>query len=420
MGLRLLIYGINYTPEPTGTGKYTGEMAAWLAARGHHVDAVVGLPHYPFWEVNAAYRSKEFHAEIIDGVRVLRVPHFVPSPERTGAIERIRLESSFSMRALRYWLPFLLQSRHYDAVIAICPPMQVGVYPWLYHVFRGVPWVFHIQDLQVDVAVRLGLLDGRLGKMLYAVENFLLRRATRVSTITEAMRRRIIAKGVPERHTWLFPNWSDITFIRPMPRNNAFRQELRVGEDQLLLMYAGNMGEKQGLELVLQAADHLRHHSRVSFVLVGAGVARQRLERMAEDMKLPNVTFLPVQPLERLPEMLAAADVHLVVQKSEAADLVMPSKLTNVLAAGRPVVATANPDTALHDVLTSYQAGIVTPSGDLRAFVDALRRLTESATLREQMGRNARLYAERYLDKERILREFEDKLLALVMEAKKR
>ncbi|ADL07285.1 glycosyl transferase group 1 [Thermosediminibacter oceani DSM 16646] len=420
MGLRLLIYGINYTPEPTGTGKYTGEMAAWLAARGHQVDAIVGLPHYPSWEVDPAYQDKGFHTEIIEGVRVLRVPHFVPSPERIGAIERIRLESSFSLKALRYWLLFLLQNNSYDAVIAICPPMQVGVYPWLYRLFRGVPWIFHIQDLQVDVAVRLGLLNGKLSKVLYTVENFLLRRATRVSTITEAMRRRIIAKGVPEKNTWLFPNWSDITFIRPMPRNNAFRQELRVAEDQILFMYAGNMGEKQGLELVLQAAEHLRYYSQLRFVLVGAGVAKQRLEKMAEEMKLTNVTFLPVQPLERLPEMLAAADVHLVVQKSEAADLVMPSKLTNILAAGRPVVATADSGTALHDVLTSYQAGIVTPPGDLKAFIDALQLLAESAILREQMGRNARLYAERYLDKERILKDFEDKLITLVREVRKR
>jgi len=420
MGLRLLIYGINYTPEPTGTGKFTGEMAAWLAGRGHHVDAVVGLPHYPFWEVVPAYRSKGFHAELIEGVQVFRTPHFVPSSLRIGATERIRLETSFSLKALRYWLPIFLRGSRYDAVIAICPPMQVGIYPWLYRFFRGIPWIFHIQDLQVDIAVRLGLLDGSFGKMLYSIENFLLRRATRVSTITEAMRRRIIAKGVPEERTWLLPNWADIAFIRPMPRNNVFREELRIGDDQILFMYAGNMGEKQGLELVLQAADHLRYHHQLRFVLVGDGVAKRRLEQMAAEMKLTNVTFLPVQPNERLPEMLAAADVHLVVQKKEAADLVMPSKLTNILAAGRPVVATADPGTALYDLLTNYQAGIVTPSGHLEEFIDALKSLAESPALREQMGRNARLYAERYLDKERILTDFEEKLIYLAKEVNER
>lgn len=418
--MRLLIYGINYTPEPTGIGKFTGEMASWLAGRGHLVDAIVGLPHYPYWEVVPAYRHKGFHVEHIEGVRVFRTPHFVPSSLRIGAIERIRLESSFSLKAFRYWLPILMHGRRYDAVIAICPPIQVGFYPLLYSFIRDVPWVFHIQDLQVDIALRLGLLDGRFGKILYSIENLLLRRATRVSTITEAMRRRIIAKGVPKERTWLLPNWSDITFIRPMPRINAFREELRIGEDQLLIMYAGNMGEKQGLELVLQAADHLRHHRHLRFVLVGAGVARQRLEQMVAEMKLTNVIFLSVQPMERLPEMLAAADVHLVVQKREAADLVMPSKLTNILAAGRPVIATADPGTTLHDVLTSSQAGIVTPPGDLKSFVDALKHLSESAVLREQMGRNARLYAERYLDKERILMEFEEKLIFLVREVKEK
>ena len=416
MGLNVLVYGINFIPELTGSGKYTGEMAVWLASRGHQVTAIVAPPHYPSWQIDRGYKGKGLHVEEYSGVKVYRIPLFLPGPDKLSAINRIRLETTFSLNALRVWGRVFTVRSSYDVVIAVSPPMQVGFYPWVYRKLRGVPWVFHIQDLQVDAAVRLGLLKGRLTRILYGVESFLLRHATRVSTITEAMRRRIVEKGVPERNTWLFPNWSDISFVRPLPHDNNFRREMGVGDHQVLVMYAGNMGEKQGLELVLHAADHLRNEEQIRFALVGAGVARSRLERLAEELRLPNVMFFPVQPLERLPEMLAAADIHLVVQRREAADLVMPSKLTNILAAGRPSVATADSGTALHQVLTEHNAGFVTPPGDVDAFVKAIIRLSRDADLRSEMGRNARTYAERYLDKGKILSDFEEKLIRLVEE----
>lgn len=416
--MQILLYSLNYAPEPTGTGKYNGELAEWLVARGHSVDVITGLPHYPAWRVNPEYRLNFFRTENLNGVRVMRAWHYVPSPDRLNARNRILLETTFSVASLRYWFRLLLLKQKYDIVLAISPPMQLGLFPFIYHRLRNVPWVFHIQDLQVDAAVRLGLLNGRFARALYGVEAFFLKRATRVSSITEAMRRRIVEKGVPAEHTWLFPNWSDISFIRPLPRENSFRREVGVGRNEILAMYAGNMGEKQGLELVLHAADRLRGQERLKFILIGAGAARSRLEGLAKELHLSNVMFLPVQPLERLPEMLAAADIHLVVQRREAADLVMPSKLTNILAAGRPSVATADPGTALYQVLTEYNAGLVTPPGNVEDFVRAIKRLSDDSELRRKMGQNARAYAESYLDKEKILSGFEEKLVGLIEETR--
>ena len=412
--MKILIYSINFSPEPTGTGKYNGELAEWLAGRGHQVDVIAGLPHYPTWQVDPEYQGTGFFIEGIHGAKIMRVWHYVPRPDRLDAKHRILLESTFSLFSLRYWVPRWFSQRKYNVVLAVSPPMQCAVFPLVYERLRHVPWVFHIQDLQVDAAVRLGLLNGRFTRILYGVESLLLRRATRVSTITEAMRRRIVEKGIPEENIWLFPNWADISFVRPLPHNNNFRSELEIGDHEVLVMYAGNMGAKQGLELVIQAADRLRSEQQIKFVMVGAGAARSGLERLAEDLRLQNVLFLPVQTLERLPEMLAAADIHLVVQRREAADLVMPSKLTNILAAGRPSIATADPGTALHQVLTEHASGIVTPPEDLDAFVEAVRRLSRDAGMRRKMGKNARAYAEQYLDKEKILSNFERKLIQLV------
>lgn len=416
----ILVYTLNFSPEPTGTGKYTGEMAVWLASRGHSVDVIAAMPHYPAWRIEPTYAGKGFHTEELNGVRIWRVPLYVPSSDRVSTFTRIRLETSYTINALRYWLPILLGSKRYDIVIAVMPPMQISVYPIIYKRLRGTDWILHVQDLQVDAALRLGLLPmGSLSRILYRIENFCLERASRVSTITEAMRQRMVAKGVAASRTWLFPNWADTTFIQPLPRNNSFRSGLGIAPNEVIILYAGNMGEKQGLEVVLHAADRMREAKDLRFVLVGHGAARERLLRMARDLGLANVLFLPVQSLERLPEMLAAGDIHLVVQKREAADLVMPSKLTSIMAAGRAVVATADPGTALHDIVTAHGTGIVTVPEDVDQIVQALKRLVQEPSLREEMGRNARKYAERHLDKDTILQDFEKKILELVAEQRR-
>lgn len=418
---RILVYGVNYAPEPTGTGKYTGEMAAWLAARGHQVDVIAAPPHYPTWEVDPTYLAKGRHVEHLNGVRVWRAPLFVPRAEHAGARNRIWMETSYTLSAFRYWMPAITRRESYDVVIAVTPPLQIGVYPALYSLLRRIPWVLHVQDLQVDAALRLGLLrPGPMGRILYALESQLLRRASAVSTISDGMRQRIVAKGVQESRAWVVPNWADIKFVRPFSRLNAFRRLLGIADDDVLILYAGNMGEKQGLELILQAADRLRSEPGVRLVMVGDGVARKRLMRLASEMSLSNVLCLPVQPLEQLPEMLAAGDVHLVVQKREAADLVMPSKLTNILAAGRPVVATAEPGTALYEVVAGHGVGSAVPPGDAVALTEAVRALIRAPALREQMGRKARDYAERHLDKDTILSHFERLLLQLIAEKRRK
>lgn len=411
--MNILIHGLNYAPEPTGTGKYTAEMAQWLAARGHRVEVVCGLPHYPQWSLDPDYADGRARVEQRDGVRVLRAPHFVPSADALTAGARIRLETSFTLSSLRYWLGRFF-GRRPDVVIAVMPPMQDAVWPLLYRWLRRTPWVLHVQDLQVDAALRLNMLKvGRLGRALYWVEGFLLRHATRVSTITEAMRARIVEKGAARERTWLFPNWSDIATITPGARDNPWRRSLGLADDAVLVLYAGNMGEKQGLDAVLAVAADCRDDPHLQFVMVGAGAALPRLRQRAAELGLPNLRFLPVQPLERLGEMLAAGDIHLVVQKRDAADLVMPSKLTNILAAGRACVATADPGTALHDVVVSGGAGLAVAPGDHAALTAAVRQLAGDAARRDACGLRARAHAERHLDRDRILGEFEQNLISL-------
>lgn len=417
--MRILIVSLNYAPELTATGKYTGEMAELLASRGHHVDAIAGMPHYPEWAVRSEYRGRGLTREHLNGVTVLRTPHAVPRADRVSASARILMESSFSFASLFWWMRIFFRPR-YDAVIAVCPPMQDAVMPWLYGLIRRVPWVFHIQDFQVDAAIRLNMLRvGVVGRLLYAIENFLLKRASRVSTITPSMLKRAVEKGCDPRRTWLVPNWADISAVVPGSRQNAFRRELGLGDEHTLVLYAGGMGAKQGLEVVVEAAAALRDDRTLRFAMVGTGADRPRLEAMAAASGLDNLQFLPVQPAERLSEMLAAGDIHLVIQRAEAADLVMPSKLANILAAGRPALATASPGTALHETLHGYDCGVTVEPENVDELVRALQELAADDSARRRMGVNARAYAEKYLSRDAILGRFEEQLLDLLKQGNK-
>jgi colanic acid biosynthesis glycosyl transferase WcaI len=202
--------------------------------------------------------------------------------------------------------------------------------------------------------------------------------------------------------------------VRPLPRNNAFREQYGFTDEQTVCLYSGNMGEKQGMDLIIQAADRLRNVQNIQFVMAGDGAAKSRLEELSEQANLDNLRFVPLQPVEQLPEFLAFADVHFVIQKRQVADLVMPSKLTNILAAGRPTLATAAEGTSLYQLLTSEDAGLVTSPEDLAAFVNAILALHQSPALRERLGHHARKYAEKFLDKESILSGFETTLKDLV------
>lgn len=406
--LRILIHSINYAPEVTGIGKYNGEMGEWLAERGHEVRVLTAPPYYPQWRVMEGYSARGYRRERIAGVEVWRCPVWVPA--KPSGVKRILHLASFAAGSF----PAMLRQIPWrpDIVMVTEPPLFCVPQAWLTARLSGAKAWLHILDFEVEAALQLGILRGwsNVQRLLYSIEYFLLRRLDRVSTISGKMWQRVVEKGVPEDRTQLFPNWSDTASVRPMPRDNQVRREFGVESEKVLILHAGNMGEKQGLDLVLDAADQLRERTEIQFVMVGEGAARERLELTARQRRLDNVHFFPLQPLERLPLMLAAGDIHLVVQRREAADLVMPSKLTNILAAGRPSVATADPGTEIYEVLNEHECGITTTPSNVTELVASIVELAGNAGMREELGQNARRYAEHYLDKDEILSRFEDSL----------
>ncbi|MEZ0485096.1 WcaI family glycosyltransferase [Fibrella aquatica] len=408
--MRILIYGINYSPELTGIGKYTGEMGSWLAQQVQEVDVITTMPYYPEWAVHDSHKGKWWFTEQIDGANVHRCPFYVP--EHVTSPKRILHEFSFVLSSLFYWLPIFFGKR-YDVVICLAPPFHLGLLPVFYSKLRRVPLWCHIQDLQIDMAKDLGMIkNARFLNLMFKVEAFILKSATVVSTISEGMVRKVEQKKSLTADCVLFPNWVDGDFIKPLSPAQSLRHELGLSLSDKIVLYSGSLGEKQGLEIIIDAAKSFSAQPEVKFLIFGSGGGKRKLEALVENSGLTNVRFYPLQPYNKLAALLATADIHLVLQRKSASDLVLPSKLTGILAAGGCALVSAVPGTTLHDVVGKHKMGILIEPESVESLVAALSTAftTDLTTYRI----NARQYAETYLNKETTLSRFLGHLQRLV------
>ncbi|GKQ58446.1 WcaI family glycosyltransferase [Sphaerotilus sulfidivorans] len=388
--MRILIHGINFHPEPTGIGKYSGEMAAELVAMGHEVRVVAAPPYYPDWRIGDGWRNGYSRHEW-KGVDVWRVPLWVPA--QPSGLKRIIHLTSFSVAALPVLARQLLWRP--DMVMVVAPALTSAPGGWLTARLSGARCWLHVQDFEVDAAFELGLIsaNGIVRKLVTGIEQWLLRRFDRVSTISWRMLDRTRSKGVERERLVFLPNWVNDQAARPFTGPSRYRQELGIAEDAIVALFSGTLGGKQGLELLPKVAQRIRSHPKLVMVICGDGVMKPHLEQACAGMD--NVRMLPLQPAERLAELLHTADIHMLPQNPGAADLVMPSKLSGMLGSGRPVVTTTEPGTELAHVVS--ECGRVVPPGDDRAFADALIELADSPALRQQLGLRANQYAQKHL-----------------------
>ena len=400
--MRIVILGINFSPELVGVGKYTGEMAEWLAGRGHEVRIVTAPPFNPEGKVRQDYKSWRYQKEVSSttgecgSLTTFRCPLWVspkpPSFKRIMHLASFALSSLPLMLAQAFWRPSL--------VIVVQPTVLCVPAALITARLSGARSWMHIQDFEVDAGFAVGMLKSPwLRKFIAVVERISMARFDRVSTISPKMLDKLGEKGYPSNRAVLFPNWVDTNVIYPTPSTSPLREELGIPRDSVVALYSGAMGRKQGLEILVEAAALLAANRNIHFVFCGSGPGRETVASRTAQVR--NVHWLPLQPNKRLNDLMNLADIHLLPQRAEAADLVMPSKLTGMFASGRPVVATAAAGTQLAAAVRD--CGLVVPPGDAGPFSEAIVQLAEDAALRKRLGRNARLYAELTLDKETIL-----------------
>jgi colanic acid biosynthesis glycosyl transferase WcaI len=378
----ILFVAINYWPEPSGNAPYTTGLAEYMVRAGHRVSVVTGFPHYPSWHVDPEYGSGFRRRETIGGVEVIRRRHYVPA--RQSVLGRGLYEGTFMLHGL------FCQLDPPDAVVGVIPSLGGGALARIFAARWHAPYGVIVQDLMGRAAAQSGMASGgRVAGGVSTLEGWALRRARAVAVVSPSFVPYLRSLGVRANRIVDLPNW----IVRPAVQANVAKTRQRLGwGDQQIVLHAGNMGLKQGLEQVLAAAEiAATSEPRVRFVLLGDGNQRPMLERAAAH--LPNVQFLPSQPDDEYSAALAAADVLLLSQRSTVADMSLPSKLTSYCAAGRPIVAAVRDDGATYREIQRTGAGMTVPAGDPEALLRALAELRNDPTLAARLGAAGRSYA---------------------------
>jgi len=395
--VKILIVSLNNSPERVGIGKYTGEMSAWLANKGHSVNVISAPPYYPEWSIYGGYSALKYKTEKKGNLRVFRCPLWVP--KKQSGLRRLLHLATFAVSSMPVTMSHVLWKP--DIVICVEPPLFNSFSSLIASRMCGARCVLHIQDFEVDAAFELGLIKSSTFRgILHRVESFLLSRFDYVSTISRSMLDKLNFKQVPVEKRIYFPNWVDTDYIKPQV-HSKLRDELNICEDETVVLYSGNIGEKQGLEVVVEAAICLGKSS-FKFVFCGSGSARTRLQRLT--LHLQNIIWLDLQPYEKLNDLLNMADIHLLPQRADAADLVMPSKLTGMLASGRSIAATASRGTEIFKVL--HGMAEISEPGDVDGLVASIRKLASDAELRSKYGKLCREYAVNNLSQDSIMTKF--------------
>lgn len=386
--MRVLIYSYNYHPEPIGIAPLMTELAEGLVERGHEVRVITGMPNYPQRQIYEGYRGKLYSTEVRNGVIIQR--SYVWVKPKPNLLDRILLDSSFVVtsffQAIKGWRP--------DIILLTVPPLPVCVpaalLSWLYN----SPIVLNVQDILPEAAVHVGLIKNKaMIRVFEALEKFAYRTAHTISVIADGFVENLEGKGVPSGKITCIPNWVDTNFICPLPKkDNSFKKAHNL-EGKFVVLYSGNIALTQGLETVVEAAARLRHIPEIAFVIVGELKAVEKLKQYCKTCSTDNVVLLPFEPREKLPEMLAAADVGLIVQKHNVVSFNMPSKTQVLLASGRPVIASVPATGSAAKAIEKSRGGVVVAPENPEALANQILELYKNPEQADLLGKQGRQYA---------------------------
>jgi colanic acid biosynthesis glycosyl transferase WcaI len=408
MPQKVLLISYNYAPELTGIGKYNAELCEYLATKHYAVKVITAYPYYPNWKVFDGYANKWYNKEQINGVVVVRCPFYIPT--NPSGRNRILQELSFYASTLLLVVWQIVSFKRYDIIITPLPSFICGFHGILFKFFNPkTKFVYHIQDLQIDAAIDLNIIHQKwLKKLIISIEQFILNQATIVSTISEGMQKKILAKKARLTEVVVFPNWVDNAKIFVTEPNLATIASLGIPLNKKIFFYSGAIGEKQGLEIIVSVAQDIAVKCPdVLFVISGSGPYKDKLQAIVAEKNIENIMFIALQPINIFNQLLNYAYCHLIIQKESVGDLLLPSKLTNILAVGGVSIIAALPNTTLYDVIIKNEMGIIVPPEDDTAFKNAINTvITKSDSLKATISSNASKYAATNLNKANVIDKF--------------
>jgi len=385
--VKLAVLTPHFAPDVAPTGAVVTRIVEELAARGHRIEVYTSLPWYRTNEVEPGYGGRLIRREDLPWGSITRI-HPLPAPNKRALVRRAAAFGAFTTMAA------VVASRGdaLDGVLAVSPPLSLGLAGSRVAKARRAPFVFNIQDVFPDVVIELGYLrNPTLIAAAKRLERHCYARADAITVLSEGLRANVSGKVTDGTKVRVIPNFVDTDAITPASKDNSYRAEFGL-TGKKVVMYAGNVGLSQSIDLMLEAATALAYEVDLVFVINGTGARRAELERRAAD--LDNVVFVDLQPIERLPEVLAAADIHVVALKRGLASASVPSKAYSIFAAGRPIVASVDEGSVIADMVSSAGGGIAVPPEDAEAFTKAIRKLLDDPGEADAMGRAGRSFVE--------------------------
>jgi putative colanic acid biosynthesis glycosyltransferase WcaI len=409
--LRIAVVCPHFQPDTAPTGAVMTRIVHELVGRGHEVHVVTALPWYRTHKVEAEWHGRWIRREVTSWGSITRV-HPFPGKDKSNLIRRALGFAGFSALALVGGL----RGGRVDVVMSMSPPLTNGLLGRFLALVRRGRLVFNLQDIFPDAAVETGAITNvRVIAVARRLERMSYNRADAITVLSDDLRGNVLAKIDPASadRVVVIPNFVLTDEIKPLDRLTAYRRELGIGTETVV-MYAGNVGFSQSLDLLIDSAREL---PEVTFVINGEGAAKAALAERAST--LANVRLVGYQPIERLPEVLATGDIHVVPLKAGLGRVSVPSKTYSILAAGRPVIASIDPGTEVPRILAEARAGVSVPPDDPVVFVAALRKLVDDPAERQAMGSRGRVWVETAASPAAVAQRYEELFRDLVADTRR-
>jgi colanic acid biosynthesis glycosyl transferase WcaI len=400
--VRILVVGINYAPERTAVAPFTTGLCEHLASKGHEVTVITAFPYYPEWRVLDGYRGRLFMKEVVNGIPVRRVWHFVPR-RASSLLQRLVHDFSYAVSAFVAGLfvgPF-------DIIYCSSPPPAAALSAFLLSSLKRVPYVIKLTDLASDAAIATGIVkNGFKVTTARAIERFVYDRSEEIVCLCQGFIEKLTRRGIDREKLHLITDWADTEGVRPLTGANAFRDACIAGS-QFLVLHTGNMGKKQGLLNMVRSADLARVRTDIVWMLIGQGEEREQIEQEIRERNLGNFRLMDLQPVELLRQIYSAADVLVLNQRATVEDAVIPSKLLTYMAAGRPIVAAISDKSEAARYIREADCGLIVPPENPAALLQGILEFRQNPILGNEMGMKGRAYAEAHFTKDKVLQRYD-------------